>query len=286
MRRRRACRVGRVRPGAADAGGGRDRRTATRPWQEPAGGGAVVARQIARLAGRCEFFTALGDDDLGRARRGASPSSGRRPRPVRRQDAARLGARRRRRRADDHRARRQAAAARAAAARRATTLVFFVSGERRGAALRASRPLPRGDAARAADAPRRRASGSTCSSAARATRASSSTARSRRDDGRADRGRAGGTANGERYAAAPLPGPVVDTYGAGDSFAAALCFALARGDELAGRARARGARGRRRRHRGRAVRDAASVPDDAARVSWITIAPVRRSRCSRSTRSS
>ncbi len=30
--------------------------------------------------------------------------------------------------------------------------------------------------------------------------------------------------------AAPLPGPVVDTYGAGDSFAAALCFALARGD--------------------------------------------------------
>jgi ribokinase len=34
------------------------------------------------------------------------------------------------------------------------------------------------------------------------------------------------------YDAAPLPGPVVDTYGAGDSFSAALCFALARGDEL------------------------------------------------------
>jgi ribokinase len=28
------------------------------------------------------------------------------------------------------------------------------------------------------------------------------------------------------YAAAPLPGPIVDTYGAGDSFAAALAFGL------------------------------------------------------------
>ena len=36
-------------------------------WSEPAGGGAVVARQLARLAGRCELFTALGHDDLGRA---------------------------------------------------------------------------------------------------------------------------------------------------------------------------------------------------------------------------
>ena len=38
---------------------------ATQVWSEPAGGGAVVARQIARLVGRCEFFTALGDDALG-----------------------------------------------------------------------------------------------------------------------------------------------------------------------------------------------------------------------------
>ena len=34
------------------------------------------------------------------------------------------------------------------------------------------------------------------------------------------------------FPAPPLPGPVVDTYGAGDSFSAALCFALARGDAL------------------------------------------------------
>src|SRR5690348_13763106 len=33
---------------------------------EPAGGGAVIARQLALLAGRCEFFTALGADELGR----------------------------------------------------------------------------------------------------------------------------------------------------------------------------------------------------------------------------
>jgi ribokinase len=45
-------------------------------------------------------------------------------------------------------------------------------------------------------------------------------------------GARGGTANGHRYEAAPLPGPIADTYGAGDTFAATLCFALARGDEL------------------------------------------------------
>jgi ribokinase len=41
------------------------------------------------------------------------------------------------------------------------------------------------------------------------------------------------TADGRRgtYAAAPLPGPVVDAYGAGDCFAAGLAFALARGGD-------------------------------------------------------
>ena len=34
-------------------------------WQEPGGGGAVAAVQLARLAGDCTFFTTLGDDDLG-----------------------------------------------------------------------------------------------------------------------------------------------------------------------------------------------------------------------------
>jgi ribokinase len=35
-------------------------------WQAPAGGGAVAAVQIARLTGGCRFLTALGDDELGR----------------------------------------------------------------------------------------------------------------------------------------------------------------------------------------------------------------------------
>src|SRR3954452_7140338 len=34
-------------------------------WEEPAGGGAVAAVQLARLAGEWLFLTALGDDELG-----------------------------------------------------------------------------------------------------------------------------------------------------------------------------------------------------------------------------
>ena len=39
---------------------------ATESWAEAAGGGAVAAVQLAKLAGSVTFFTALGDDDLGR----------------------------------------------------------------------------------------------------------------------------------------------------------------------------------------------------------------------------
>ena len=35
-------------------------------WSAPAGGGSVAAVQLAKLAGDCTFYTALGDDDLGR----------------------------------------------------------------------------------------------------------------------------------------------------------------------------------------------------------------------------
>ncbi len=38
---------------------------ASEVWEEPAGGGAVAAVQLARLAGECLFITALGDDALG-----------------------------------------------------------------------------------------------------------------------------------------------------------------------------------------------------------------------------
>ena len=39
---------------------------ATDPWEEPGGGGAVAAVQLARLAGSCTFLTAFGDDERGR----------------------------------------------------------------------------------------------------------------------------------------------------------------------------------------------------------------------------
>src|SRR4029077_1425304 len=38
-------------------------------WEEPAGGGAVAAVQLANLAGSCLFFTALAGDELGRRSR-------------------------------------------------------------------------------------------------------------------------------------------------------------------------------------------------------------------------
>jgi ribokinase len=38
---------------------------ATDAWEEPGGGGAVAAVQLARLAGACTFFTALGEDERG-----------------------------------------------------------------------------------------------------------------------------------------------------------------------------------------------------------------------------
>jgi ribokinase len=35
-------------------------------WEDAGGGGAIAAAQIAKLAGACDFFTALATDDLGR----------------------------------------------------------------------------------------------------------------------------------------------------------------------------------------------------------------------------
>src|SRR3954471_11843960 len=38
----------------------------TSNFEEPAGGGAVASVQLARLAGECTFFTAVGGDEEGR----------------------------------------------------------------------------------------------------------------------------------------------------------------------------------------------------------------------------
>jgi len=204
---------------------------ATDLFAEPAGGGAVVARQLALLAGRCEFFTALGDDELGR-------------RSVRR--LAELGI-------DVHvqwgGATRRAWTHVDADGERTITvlgdkllpheplplegydLVFFVAGT--AGALRVARAA-RFLAATARELRTLRAAG-----VAVDLLVASATDDGERYDGSVEAalvaatdGERGGEIGGERYAAVPVE-RVVDSYGAGDSFGATLAFALARGDLLA-----------------------------------------------------
>src|SRR4051812_36281054 len=204
---------------------------ASERWSEPAGGGAVVARQLARLAGRCEFFTALGDDELGH-------ESARR--------LAALGI-------DVH-------AVHKGETRRAWTHVDG-DGERTITVL-GDKLLPDGPLPLAGYDAVFFVSGSVDAlRAARAARFLAATPRelptlvaaavpldllvgSATDPGELyeegldvahvvrTEGAAGGTVNGDRYEAASVDAPIVDAYGAGDSFGAALCFALARGDAL------------------------------------------------------
>jgi ribokinase len=215
--------------------------TAQEVWAEPAGGGAVAAVQLARLAGEALFLTALGDDEVGR-------------RSLRELRALGL---------------RVEAAFRDEPQRRAFTYVDD-DGERtitllsRKLVPRAGDPLPWDELADYdavyftggdAEAVRR----------ARAARLLVATAReletlqeagvkldvlvgSARDEAEryepgdldpaprivvATEGKDGGRYDGEgsgRFDAHPIPGELVDTYGAGDSFAAGLTYALARGD--------------------------------------------------------
>ena len=197
----------------------------------PAGGGAVVARQIARLNGRCEFFTALGEDELGH-------------RAVR--DLAELGL-------DVHAqhfgsTRRGWVHVDGNGERTITVigpkllphgplplegydLVFFVAGDvealRSARAARfvaaATRELP---ILREANVPLDLLVGSANDPGETYDGSVPATTVALTD------GANGGTANGEQWHAAPLPGPVVDAYGCGDSFGAALAFGLARGDAL------------------------------------------------------
>jgi ribokinase len=209
-------------------------------WAEPAGGGAVAAVQLARLAGACTLFTALGDDELGRRAR---------------DELRRLGVR-------------VEAVFRGEFQRRAFTFVddagertITVIGERLGPA--GADPLPWDELAVAdgvyfvsgdADAVRAARWARVLVATARSLPAlrkagvqvdalvrSGSDASERYEPGDLDpaprlevatAGQLGGTytrAGGspERYPPSPLPGRLEDTYGAGDSFAAGLTFALA-----------------------------------------------------------
>jgi ribokinase len=200
-------------------------------WAEPAGGGAVVAAQLAKLAGGCDFYTVLGEDDLGTSSIGRLAELGVTV------HAERFG---RTRRAFTH--------VDSNRERTITTVgpklrpngplplggydaVFFVAGE--VSALRSAR------AARFLAATPRELTTLVDGGVALDLLVGSATDPGEAYHGGLDvglvvatEGARGGLAGGVRYRAEAPSGPIEDTYGAGDSFAAALCFALARGDEL------------------------------------------------------
>jgi ribokinase len=210
----------------------------------PAGGGAVAAVQLARLAGECTFYTALGDDELGRSAIRELSAMG-----VRVEAAIRRG----------KETRRGFAFLDQTGERTITVIgerlgpsghddlpwhelaavdgVYFVAGD--AAALRAAR------AARAVVATARIVDllegagvqldavvASSVDAAERyrpfepAPRYVAITAGERGGEWTGGDGRSG------KWKAVSLPGPVVDAYGAGDSFAAGLAYALGDGRDI------------------------------------------------------
>jgi ribokinase len=215
-------------------------------WAEPGGGGAVAAVQLARLAGSCLFLAALGDDELGHRAKAGLEELG-----VRVEAAWRTETQRR------------AFVHVDGSAERTITVI----GERLGPSAGDDLPwdeLPECDAVyfTAVDAGALRAARAarllTASVRGKATLAAAGVQLDLLVASSADEGeryepgeiepaprlvaRTAGAAGGSlvavdgtttEWAATPLPGPPVDAYGAGDSFAAGLTFALAREDTLA-----------------------------------------------------
>jgi len=217
---------------------------AAEAWEEPGGGGAVAAVQLSKLAGQATLYTALGDDELGhrckaeletlglRVEATFAPTSQRRA--VVHIDAAgertitvvgaRLGPR-----GEDELPWGELAE---------TDAVYFTAGDpesaRRARAARTMVSTPRGLEVIAAAAVE-----------LDALVASGSDEGERYEPGQLDppprlvvrtAGAAGGTweRNGTsgKYDATPLPGPVEDAYGCGDSFAGGLTYALGDGRPL------------------------------------------------------
>lgn len=211
-------------------------------WCEAAGGGAVAAVQLARLAGSSTLYTAVGDDELGRKvvpeleRHGVTVHAAVRPEPQRRgftyidtageRTITVIGERLGPRRSDDLPWDDLAE----------TDGVYFVSGD--AAALKAAR------ASKVLVATAR-----SLATLAEGRVELDALVRSRNDESetyrpgdldpppRADvatSGPQGGTftfAGGAptHFPPAAAPGPLQDTYGAGDSFAAGLTYGLAEG---------------------------------------------------------
>jgi len=215
-------------------------------WQEPGGGGAVAAVQLAKLAGAATLYTALGDDELGRRAKTELEGLGLRVEAVFRDEPQR--------RCYVH-------------VDSAGERTITVIGDRLGP--RGDDPLPWGELAET-DAVYLTAGDTGAIQKARAARTLVSTTRgletlrqagvqldalvaSSRDPGEryepgeldppprwviGTAGPDGGeyeSAAGEsgRWEATPLPGPVSDLYGCGDSFAAGLTYGLGAGLPIA-----------------------------------------------------
>lgn len=211
-------------------------------WQEPAGGGAVAAVQLARLAGECLLLTALGNDDLGRRAKARLEELG-----VRVEAAWRAEPQRRAFVHVDARAERTitvigdrmgplAGDDLPWAELEGADAVYFTAGDR--GAVRNAR-----EARKLVATARAMAALSEAGVELDVLVASAKDAGERYRPGDIEppprlvartSGATGGSlekADGSvlRWEAAPLPGPAVDTYGAGDSFAAGLTYGLADG---------------------------------------------------------
>ena len=209
-------------------------------WEEPAGGGAVAAVQLARLAGSCTLFTAFGSDQLGRRARAELARLGVEVRAIPDAEPTRraftyvdetgertitvLGEKLRPRGGDSRLPWQDL---------RGMDAVFFVSGDAEAVwQCRGARTL-------------------VATSRELATLKEAGTqidvlVGSGEDEGEVYRpgdldpaphlvvttagGLGGWMQPGGPFRPSPLPGTVSDTYGAGDSFAAGLTFAFARGD--------------------------------------------------------
>jgi ribokinase len=210
-------------------------------WAEPAGGGAVAAAELLRLGAETTFFTAVGEDELGR--RAEEALRGRR---LRLEVAVRAAPQRRALTYLDSRGERTitvlgeklhplGADPLAWEELDGTDGVYFTAGDEAalGQARRAGVLV-----ATARELPTLRSAGVQLDALVHSARDPAE----RYEAGQLDpaprlvvstEGSDGGrfVADGKegRWAPVPLPGPLADTYGAGDSFAAGLTFALARG---------------------------------------------------------